>query len=80
MANTHISEHMQKKGRGQRTLHMQFSQNHSCTLHAQLLTMAILCKVSRVHSNEMISNHSDHGEGTKVVRQVIQRLVGDHFK
>jgi hypothetical protein len=28
----------------------------------------------------MISNHSDHGEGTKVVRQVIQRLVGDHFK
>jgi hypothetical protein len=41
--------------------------------------MSVLCKIPCIHSDEVVSDHSDHGESTQIVRQVVQRLVGHHF-
>lgn len=43
------------------------------------LTAGVLSKISCIHSDEMVCDHGDHSKGTKIVRQVVQRLVAYHF-
>jgi hypothetical protein len=40
---------------------------------------SVLSKISCVHSNEMVCDYGNHSKDTKIVRQIVQRLVAHHF-